>query len=236
MVSGDRARLQQVVWNLLSNAMKFTPKGGRVQIRLERIDSHVEIIVSDNGQGIDQHTLPHIFERFRQADSTSTREHSGLGLGLALVRHLVELHGGSVEAHSEGLGQGATFTAKLPLSVVRSAHVQHPAGGEQAQPSGNRDSNSGANGSAPLGCPPELNGLHVLVVDDEKDTRLLLLKVLEKCGAHVTVAGSAQEALAAIVQSPPDVLVSDIGMPGEDGYSLINKVRAPQSRADAYRL
>jgi len=218
MVSGDPNRLQQIVWNLLSNAIKFTPKSGRVQIRLERVNSHVEIIVTDTGQGISPDVLPYIFERFRQADSTTTRQHSGLGLGLAIVRHLVEMHGGTVEAESGGEGQGATFTVKLPLVVVRSLDVGRKSEVERVHPT--------ASGGVPFNCPPELDGLHVLVVDDEEDTRVLLTMVLERCGASVTAVASAQEAFAALKESRPDVLISDLGMPEEDGYSLIKKVRA----------
>jgi len=158
MVSGDPNRLQQIVWNLLSNAIKFTPKGGRVQIRLERINSHVEIVVTDNGQGISPEVLPHVFGRFRQADSTSTRQHSGLGLGPAIVRHLVEMHGGTVEAESGGEGQGATFTVKLALVVVRSLDVRRAGDAERVHPT--------ASSGVPFDCPPELDGIHVLVVDD----------------------------------------------------------------------
>ncbi len=221
MVSGDQARLQQIIWNLLSNAIKFTPKGGRVQIRLERINSHVEIIVTDSGQGISPDILPYIFERFRQADSTTTRTHSGLGLGLAIVRHLVEMHGGTVEAESVGAGQGSTFTVKLPLVVMRSLDVRRASDAERVHPT--------ASSGVPFNCPPELNGLQVLVVDDEEDTRVLLQMVLERCGASVTTVSSAQEALATLKRSRPDVLVSDLGMPEEDGYSLIKKVRALSS-------
>lgn len=218
MVSGDPTRLQQVTWNLLSNAIKFTPKGGRVQVKLERVDSHVEIIVTDNGQGIDPDVLPFIFERFRQADSSSTRTHGGLGLGLAIVRHLVEMHGGTVEVDSLGNNHGSTFTVKLPLVVVRSFDVPRAQDAERVHP-------TASNGS-PFNCPPELDGLRLLVVDDEEDTRLLLKMVLEQCGARVTTVSSAHEALAALKESRPDVLISDLGMPEEDGYALIRKVRA----------
>ena len=218
MVSGDPARLQQIAWNLLSNALKFTPKGGRVQIRLERINSHVEITVTDTGQGISPDVLPHIFERFRQADSTTTRKHSGLGLGLAIVRHLVEMHGGTVEAESGGEGQGASFTVKLPLVVMRSLESRRAGDAERVHPT--------TSNGVPFNCPPELRGLHVLVVDDEDDTRVLLKMVLESCGASVMAASSAREAFATLKQSRPDVLVSDLGMPYEDGYSLIKQVRA----------
>ncbi|MCA1632756.1 MAG: PAS domain S-box protein [Acidobacteria bacterium] len=214
-VAGDPARLQQVVWNLLSNAIKFTPKDGRVQIRLERINSHIEITVSDTGAGIKPEFLPHVFERFRQADQKTTRQHGGLGLGLAIVRHLVELHGGTVEADSQGEGQGATFVVKLPVVPVyqkdKLAERVHPAA---------RD---------PLlsyTCPERLDGLKVLVVDDEADTRELLRVGIGQCGAEVLTTSSAQEALEAIEAERPDLLISDIGMPVEDGYALIRKVRA----------
>ncbi len=214
-VAGDPARLQQVAWNLLSNAIKFTPKGGKVQVRLERINSHIEIAVSDTGIGIKPEFLPHVFERFRQADQKTTRQHGGLGLGLAIVRHLVELHGGTVEADSPGEGQGTTFVVKLPIVPVYQkdnlAGRLHPAA---------RD---------PLptyDCPERLDGLKVLVVDDEADTRELLKVGIGQCGAEVVTAGSAQEALEVISEQSPDLLISDIGMPGEDGYELIRKVRA----------
>jgi PAS domain S-box-containing protein len=214
-VAGDPARLQQVVWNLLSNAIKFTPRGGRVQVRLERINSHVELSVSDTGAGIKPEFLPHVFDRFRQADQTSTREHGGLGLGLAIVRHLVELHGGTVHAESVGEGQGATFIVKLPLITV----YQNESRAERVHPA--------AKDTLPtLDCPERLDELRVLVVDDEADTRELLKVALSQCGAQVTLAGSVKEALAAIEGARPQVLISDIGMAGEDGYELIRQVRA----------
>ena len=212
-VSGDPARLQQVVWNLLTNAVKFTPKGGRVQVRLERVNSHVEVTVSDTGQGIPAEFLPHVFDRFRQADQTYTRAHGGLGLGLSIVRQLVELHGGTVQAESGGVGQGATFVLQLPVMVARRQAGQP----ERRHPT--------AGGGAPLECPPSLAGLRVLVVDDEADTRVLLRAMLERCGSEVMTAASAAAALQLFEQSRPDVLVSDIGMPGEDGYALIGWVR-----------
>lgn len=217
VVSGDPERLRQVIWNLLSNAVKFTPKGGRVQVRLERVNSHVEVTVSDTGRGIGADVLPHVFERFLQADSTTTREHSGLGLGLAIVRHLVELHGGTVRAESEGEGQGATFTVDLPLMIVRAPRSKAPRDVERMPPT--TDTGEG------LACPPELEGLHILFVDDEEDARALLTTVLESCGAQVTAVGSAREALDELKREKFDVLLSDIGMPGEDGYWLIKKVR-----------
>jgi PAS domain S-box-containing protein len=217
VVSGDPERLQQVVWNLLSNAVKFTPKGGRVQVRLERINSHVEIVVSDTGRGINADVLPHVFERFLQADSSTTREHSGLGLGLAIVRHLAELHGGTVRAESAGEGQGATFTVDLPLMIVRPPQPAVAREEERAHPT--------ADTGERLVCPPELEGLHVLFVDDEEDARALLTTILESCGARVTAVGSAREALDELGREKFDVLLSDIGMPGEDGYWLIKRVR-----------
>ncbi|HWW75831.1 MAG TPA: ATP-binding protein, partial [Pyrinomonadaceae bacterium] len=203
-VSGDPVRLQQVVWNLLSNAVKFTPRGGRVQVRLERVNSHIEVCVSDTGAGIAPEFLPHVFDRFRQADMGTTRHHGGLGLGLAIVRHLVELHGGTVRAESPGEGQGATFTVLLPVAPVYTPEAAetrvHPAARETLPA---------------FECPDRLDGLRVLVVDDEQDTREMLRAGLGHCGAVVTTAGSAAEALAEIRESPPDVLISDIGMPDE---------------------
>jgi PAS domain S-box-containing protein len=214
-VAGDPGRLQQVVWNLLSNAIKFTPRGGRVQVRLERINSHIELAISDTGIGIKPEFLPHVFDRFRQADQSPTRQHGGLGLGLAIVRHLVELHGGTVQAESVGEGQGTTITVKLPLITV----YQNEAHGERRHP-------SALDALPALECPERLDHLRVLVVDDEADTRGLLEMALSKCGASVTLAGSVAEALAAIEQARPEILISDIGMAGEDGYELIRKVRA----------
>jgi signal transduction histidine kinase len=213
-VSGDPDRLQQVAWNLISNAIKFTPKGGRVLVRLERVKSNVEVIVSDTGQGMAPEFLPHVFDRFRQADATTTRAFGGLGLGLAIVRQLVELHGGTVRADSEGEDLGSTFTFSLPLMPRRNAvsdteNAQAPEF-KLAEPE----------------CPSELDGLHVLIVDDDVDACELLGIVLEGCGAQVTTTFSAADALAAIEQEAFDVLISDIGMPDEDGYSLIAKVRA----------
>ncbi|MBD2094302.1 PAS domain-containing protein [Trichocoleus sp. FACHB-591] len=217
-VSGDSDRLQQVFWNLLSNAVKFTPKGGRVQIRLERINSHIEVTVSDTGQGISPEFLPYVFERLQQADSTTTRAHGGLGLGLAIVRHLVELHGGSVDATSAGEGKGATFMVNLPITIFR----PEPTDMERVHPT--------VSDTAPLLDTPRLDGLKVLIVDDEIDARELLAMLLRQRGAVTTTVASAREALSIIIQSAfdqkPDVLVSDIGMPSEDGYTLIRQVRA----------
>jgi PAS domain S-box-containing protein len=211
--SGDPDRLQQIIWNLLTNAIKFTPKGGHVQVRLERIASHVEITVSDTGQGIDPNLLPHVFERFRQSDSSSTRRHGGLGLGLSIVRQLVELHGGTVTAESPGAGKGTTFKVILPLMSVH--HELSIA--ETTRPPIE---------SIPLTDPqPLLNDLRVLVVDDEPDARELVAVVLKQRGAEVVAVESASEALEEMVQQRFDVLVSDIGMPLMDGYALIEKVR-----------
>jgi PAS domain S-box-containing protein len=213
-VSGDPVRLQQVVWNLLSNAVKFTPKGGRVQVRLERVNSHIEIAVSDTGPGIEPEFLPYVFDRFRQADGRTTRQHGGLGLGLSIVRHLVELHGGTVRAESPGEGQGATFTVLLPVAPV----YQTAAPAERVHPA--------ARDMLPLyECPDRLDGLRILAVDDEPDTRELLKAGLGQCGAAITIVGSVAEALEAIASDVPDLLISDIGMPGEDGYELIRRVR-----------
>jgi PAS domain S-box-containing protein len=214
LISGDTDRLQQVVWNLLSNAIKFTPKDGRIQVRLERVNSHIEIVVSDTGKGIEPEFLPYVFDRFRQSDGSMTRRHGGLGLGLAIVRQLVELHGGTVSVNSEGEGQGATFTASLPLLPLRTepeseAPRLHPT----------------ARTSDPQNCPPELSGLRVLLVDDERDSLDLLNAVLDSCGAQVATAGSAVEALELIKRERFDVIISDIGMPEEDGFSLIGKIR-----------
>lgn len=213
-VAGDSDRLQQVVWNLLSNAIKFTPKGGLVQIRLECVNSYVEITVADTGKGINPDFVPYVFERFRQADSSTSRAYSGLGLGLAIVRHLVELHGGTVHAESQGEGKGATFTVRLP--VVKESRTR------EQQSKGENMASVILCASTPL---PILDGVQILVVDDEVDTREFLVTAVEMCGAEVIAVSSAIEAIEVISQHRFDVLVSDIGMPGEDGYSLIRKVR-----------
>jgi PAS domain S-box-containing protein len=220
-VTGDPARLQQVVTNLLSNAIKFTPEGGRVEVRLERSGVRARIVVSDTGVGISPDALPHIFERFHQADSSNTRAHGGLGLGLAIVRHLVESQGGSVSAQSPGEGLGAVFTVELPLTA---APGTQPTRGRPEMLS--EQARSTINEGEMFGTPGALEGVRVLLVEDESDTRELLKTILEGCGAVVTEAASAGEALAALEHARPDVLVSDIGMPGENGYELIKKVRA----------
>jgi signal transduction histidine kinase/DNA-binding response OmpR family regulator len=213
LVSGDVHRLQQVVWNLLSNAIKFTPRGGDVAVRLERSGSYAQIKVIDSGQGISAEFLPHVFERFRQADGSSTRRHGGLGLGLAIVRHLVELHGGTANAESAGEDRGATFTVRLPLMAV------HLTSNEAT------DDDNGATQSASLSNVADLSELRILVVDDQADARRLVMAVLEHCGAEVVTASSVREALDVLNTFEPHVLVSDIGMPGEDGYALIQNVR-----------
>jgi len=213
-VRGDPARLQQCFWNLLSNAIKFTPKGGRVQVALERVDSHVEVSVTDNGQGIKPEFLPHVFERFRQADASTTRRHGGLGLGLSIVKNLVELHGGHVRAMSEGEGRGSTFCIELPMMVM------------YAREHGRREHPRSYAPMAPTIDHPELSGIKVLAVDDEADARRLIQRVLEGCGATVVVAGSAEEGVRLLQAERPDVIVSDIGMPGEDGHQFIRRVRA----------
>lgn len=218
-VSGDPNRLQQIFWNLLGNAIKFTPKGGRVQVVLGRVDSHLEVGVTDTGQGIAAEFLPHVFERFRQADGATTRAHGGLGLGLAIVKQLVELHGGTVRVASAGAGLGSTFTVALPLTVL------HPAAGEPAGE--HRHPRAGVSTAARLPVSNlSLAGVKVLVVDDEPDARMLVQRLLEDRRATVRTAASAAEAMARIAAERPDVLVSDIGMPGEDGFSLIRRVRA----------
>lgn len=219
LVSGDPNRLQQVIWNLLFNAIKFTAKSGQVEVRLRCTNSQVEVAVSDTGQGISAEFLPHVFDRFRQANSTSARKHGGLGLGLAIVRHLVELHGGSVHADSEGEGRGATFTVKLPLMAVHAPENSTTQDIIQAAEA------ERAIKSNPAYIPP-LDNVRVLVVDNESDAREILNLMLTQRGAKVTTATSTREALEVLQEWKPDVLISDIGMPGEDGYSLIRKVRA----------
>lgn len=213
VVMGDKNRLQQVVWNLLVNAIKFTPKGGRVHVTLGRVDSHVQINVTDTGAGIAPDYLEHIFERFSQADSSTTRRHGGLGLGLSIAKHLTELHGGTISASSAGLGQGATFLVKLPLVPVhqeadRAASEQRLAELDRSLPKA------------------ELSGVNILLVEDEADSAEVIRRLLRRSGAHVTLAASMEEGLAAIERAHPDVLLSDIGLPEHDGYEFIAKLRA----------
>jgi K+-sensing histidine kinase KdpD len=207
LVWGDSTRLQQVIWNLLSNAVKFTPKGGQVSIRLERLDSCAHITVSDTGQGIAPDFLPYVFEYFRQANATTTRKFGGLGLGLAIVRHLVELHGGTVAVESLGVGRGATFTVRLPLMPIQTIAHQN---------------------SQSLESFSSLNGIQVLVVDDEPDSREFVAFVLEQAGATVLTATTADQALTMLIRSKPTVLLSDIGMPEMDGYMLMQQLRLPR--------
>lgn len=221
-VAGDPERLQQVLWNLLSNAIKFTPKGGRVQIRLARVNSSVEIMVSDTGQGISAEFLPYVFERFRQADNTTTRQHSGLGLGMAITKHIVELHGGTIRAVSPGDGQGASFILKLPVMILH--HPEHFSNVATEQPPIASD--------APPAQLARLDGVRVLIVDDERDTRDLLMTVLTQSGALVEAVATVADALEIIRLKKLDLLVSDIEMPNEDGYSLIRKVRVLEEGQD----
>jgi signal transduction histidine kinase/CheY-like chemotaxis protein len=215
-ISGDAGRLQQVVWNLLANAIKFTPAGGRVSVRLERAGRNAQIRVSDTGEGISADFLPFIFDRFRQADGTSTRRHGGLGLGLAIVRHLVELHGGTVHADSEGEGRGATFTISLPLADEPTKKRRRVAANLLTKQAA----------TAHIDTLPSLEGLRVLLVDDDQDTLNMLAEILTGNRAAVQLASSAAEALEVLEWYKPDLLVSDLAMPDEDGYSLIAKVRA----------
>jgi len=212
-VSGDPDRLQQVIWNLLSNAVKFTPRGGRVQLRLQRVNSHVELSVSDTGIGIREEFVPHLFERFRQGDSTTTRAHGGLGLGLAIARRIVELHGGRIEAFSPGEGKGSTFRVALPVMIVH-----HEVRGER------RVHPRAASRDAVAEFPP-LPNIVVLAVDDDPDALSLVREILESAGARVRTAVSAIDALESIAAEPPDVLVSDLGMPAIDGFELIRRIR-----------
>ena len=217
-VAGDAGRLQQVVWNLLTNAIKFTPRGGRVQVVLERVNSHLELNVTDTGEGIEPEFLPHVFERFRQADASTTRHYRGLGLGLSIVKHLVELHGGSVRVKSPGKGKGSTFILTLPL-----APTTDPLGDDESE---QRQHPRVAQGEPIIYKPPNLNGIRVLVVDDDPDARDVIARILRDGSASVITASSAAEALEILRKSKPALLISDIGMPGEDGYDLIRKVRA----------
>jgi len=216
IVSGDPTRLQQIFWNLLSNAIKFTPKGGKVQVLLQRINSHVEFSISDTGIGIPASFLPHVFDRFSQKDSSTTRSYGGLGLGLAISKQLVELHGGTLHVQSPGEGQGATFIVKIPLAILETeigsanrVHPTHPVAEEQAS-------------------LPDLAGIHALVVDDEADARELIQRILEEQRATVSVASSGEEALRIMETLVPDALISDIGMPEMDGYQLMRRIRATE--------
>jgi signal transduction histidine kinase/ActR/RegA family two-component response regulator len=210
-ISGDPNRLQQVIWNLLSNAIKFTPNEGVVRLEIERTDDFVELRVKDTGVGIKEEFLPHVFDRFRQADASSIRKFGGLGLGLAIVRHITEMHGGTVSAYSGGENKGSTFVVRLPLVV---------------SPKDDEENKNGTNRQTlETNSTLSLDGLLILVVDDEEDTRQLLTQSLTFYGATVTTAVSAADGFQQLQNKSPDVLVSDIGMPDEDGYSFIRKVR-----------
>ncbi len=212
IVMGDRNRLQQILWNLLINAVKFTPKGGRVHAIIERSNSHVDVSVADSGQGIAPEFLPQVFDRFRQADSSTTRQHGGLGLGLSIVKHLTELHGGSVRVTSGGVDLGATFTISLPFQSVR----QEPEELDEMQ------RNAAVDEAA---TNADLNGVKVLVVDDEADSAGIVKRILRRSGADVCTANSMEEALTEFARFAPHVVLSDIGMPGHDGYELIARLR-----------
>jgi PAS domain S-box-containing protein len=214
LISGDPDRLQQIIWNLLTNAVKFTAQGGTVQVRLEKTNSHIVIAVSDTGKGIEPEFLPYVFDRFRQSDASTTRSHGGLGLGLAIVRQLVELHGGTVSVQSAGKGEGSTFVVKLPLLHLQKENVN------EIQPKDSNDENI-----AVVDCPSDLTGLRILAVDDDADSRELMNMMITSCGANVTIADSADKAFRLIESKRFDVIVSDIGMPEEDGFSLIRRVR-----------
>lgn len=221
VVSGDSDRLQQIVWNLLSNAIKFTPKGGQVQVLLQRVNSHLELSVSDNGVGIPAQFLPYVFDRFSQRDSSSTRAHGGLGLGLAISKQLIELHGGSIRAASQGEGKGATFFIDLPVSLVQLEDERE----QRVHPNVP---------DAPTEHPqlPDMRGVNAFVVDDEPDARELIQRVLEGQGAVVTCFPSAEEALSALKLRRPTVIVSDIGMPHMDGYQFMRLLRAEEGRRE----
>ena len=212
-VAGDFERLQQVVWNLLSNAIKFTPKGGRVQVVLERVNSHIEIRVSDTGRGVKPEFLPFIFDRFSQSEPSTTRTHGGLGMGLAISKAIMELHGGTITAHSEGEGKGSTFAISIPIMPVNKQQLPldrvHPRAWTEIS----------------VECPPEISGLKILVVDDDSDTCDMIRAVLEQCGGQVHTATDADAALDAFSTWKPAVLISDIGLPEVDGYELLRRIR-----------
>jgi CheY-like chemotaxis protein len=215
-IAGDPERLQQVVWNLVANAVKFTPRGGHVHVRVERANSHIELIVSDTGIGITKEFLPHLFERFRQADSSTTRAHGGVGLGLAITRHLVELHGGTIEASSAGAGTGATFRVRLPVMIVHPTTYEQPRHPREAR----------VEPAMPI---PDLKGVQVLIVDDDADSLTLVREILEAAGAQVVTVGSGAAALETLQQLNADILLGDLGMPGMDGFELVAQLRKSAS-------
>jgi two-component system CheB/CheR fusion protein len=219
VIYGDPERMQQILWNLISNAVKFTPKGGRIQVRLEHVNSNIEIVVQDSGQGISADFLPYVFDRFRQSDSSTRRKSGGLGLGLAIVRHLAELHGGSVSVDSEGEGKGSTFTVRLPR---RAANVNP----YMLKPDVKQKHTRMANEYSTFDIAPVLEGLRLLVVEDEPDSREVIAMLLRQAGAEVTACASVAKALQTLPEQLPDVIISDIGMPEQDGYQLIEQVRA----------
>jgi CheY-like chemotaxis protein/two-component sensor histidine kinase len=222
-VSGDASRLQQVLWNLLTNAIKFTPKGGKVQVVLERVNSHVELSVADTGEGIEPAFLPFLFERFSQADASTTRKHGGLGLGLSIVKTLVELHGGTVRADSAGQGQGATFIIELPIRATKAGddELPRPRAGRSPITFVGRD---------------KLSGLKVLIIDDEPDARSLVNRFLIEAKATTALAASAAEAHTLLGDFAADVIISDIGMPGQDGYEFIRQRRDIGDKTPALAL
>jgi CheY-like chemotaxis protein/anti-sigma regulatory factor (Ser/Thr protein kinase) len=227
-ITCDQQRLQQMIWNLLTNAVKFTPPEGEVKIRLEQTDDKIRIIVSDSGQGIAPEFLPFVFDRFRQEDSSSTRTHNGLGLGLAIVRHLAELHGGSVEAISDGIDRGATFTITLPCSATNASTAPSA---ETAAAAAHQVTNGDKSQEK---SETELNGVRVLIVDDDADTCEMLTFALNQRGAEAQASATVSDAFTSIAEWHPDVLLTDINMPGEDGYALINKLRASNSENGAH--
>jgi CheY-like chemotaxis protein len=208
-VNGDPDRLQQVFWNLLANAVKFTPANGTVSISLSRVEGQAEVAVRDTGLGISPNFLPYVFDRFRQADASSTRSHGGLGIGLTIVRHILELHGGTVRADSAGEGRGSTFTVRLPVSAVSEQPDSHGRNGD----------------AAALDTSTTLTGVRILLVDDEPDAREVIAEILKRAGATVATAASAPEARSMLEKQRPDLLVSDIAMPEQDGYTLIQSIR-----------
>jgi CheY-like chemotaxis protein len=214
--------LQQVVWNLVSNAVKFTPRGGRVEVWIGQVGTGLHLRVSDTGQGIARDFLPHVFERFRQEAGAPSRSQGGLGLGLSIVKQLVELHGGTVEADSPGEGKGAVFTVAIPIPPL----LMQPADTDQAEapvePTASATASTGLDRTM-------LEGIRLLVVEDEADSREMLSMIFEHCGAQVTAVASASEAMTVLERATPDMLVCDVGLPGEDGHELIRKVRARES-------
>jgi len=219
IVNADAARLQQVVWNLLTNAIKFTPKGGQIQVLLQRVNSHLELSVSDTGIGIPASYLPQVFDRFSQRDSSTTRTFGGLGLGLAICKQIVDLHAGSIRAASQGEGKGATFVVQLPLSIVQ---------GHEASPPRIHPTTESA--TPEIVALPRLDGVNVLIIDDELDARDLVQTVLQDQGATVNSFNSAPDGLAALKTTRPTVLICDVGMPRMDGYEFIRTLRAEETR------